>query len=175
MPMTDRYGYTVVNPGLLKLSKKIELATNLIVRSRYASTEYQVTNYGLSGLCESHIDPHGAIEGNEISEDRISLHVTGDMVATFMAWLNDVPAGGGTAYDTVDFEQLVTPTRGSAAFWIDLDRKGYRETRSSHMGCPVLKGSKWILNKWIYYYDQFKEYPCGIKRNDKYPPFTKVY
>ena len=175
LPLKDRYGYQVVNPELVKLAKKIEVATKLVVRGRYSSTEFQVTNYGLSGLCESHIDPHGAIEGVDVPPQRSSLYLSGDMIATFMAWLNDVPAGGGTAYDLIDYEQLVTPTRGSAAFWIDLDRKGFRETRSSHMGCPILKGSKWILNKWVYYYDQFKEYPCGLKPSDDYKPFNDTY
>ena len=29
-------------------------------------------------------------------------------------------------------------------------------------GCPVLKGSKWILNKWMYSFDNFKKFPCSI-------------
>lgn len=37
-----------------------------------------------------------------------------------------------------------------------MDRKGHRVLASEHVGCPVLKGSKWILNKWIYSFDQFK-------------------
>jgi len=50
--------------------------------------------------------------------------------------------------------QVIMPTRGSIAFWYNLDRKGYRDLRATHGGCPILKGSKWILNKWIYYYNQ---------------------
>ena len=58
----------------------------------------QVTNYGLGGLCEQHIDPHGYLEGKVIPPSRESLKYTGDMIGTFMAWLTDVGAGGGTSY-----------------------------------------------------------------------------
>lgn len=30
---------------------------------KYSSTDYQTTNYGLGGLCERHLDPHGYLEG----------------------------------------------------------------------------------------------------------------
>ena len=167
--------YDVVHQILLKLSRKIEAATRLKVIGRFSSTQYQTTNYGLGGLCETHIDPHGYIEGMELPPDRQGLINTGDMIATFMAWLNDVEAGGYTAFDHVNYEQRLEPTRGSAAFWLDLNKKGFRELRSSHMGCPVLKGSKWILNKWIYYYDQFQNYPCGLQSNEPMEAFTKFY
>jgi hypothetical protein len=48
------------------------------------------------------------------------------------------------------------------------DAKGFRLTETSHGGCPVLKGSKWILNKWIYYFNQFKKFPCGLSYNKKF-------
>ena len=167
--------FDVVHPILVKLSKKIEAASRMNVIGRFSSTQYQTTNYGLGGLCETHIDPHGYIEGMELTPDRQGLIRTGDMIATFMAWLNNVDDGGYTAFDHVNYEQRLEPSRGSAAFWLDLDKKGYRELRSSHMGCPVLKGSKWILNKWIYYYDQFKNFPCGLKSNEPMEAFTKFY
>ena len=57
-----------------------------------------MTNYGLGGLCEQHIDPHGYLEGKALPPSRESLRRTGDMIGTFMAWLTDVGAGGGTSY-----------------------------------------------------------------------------
>jgi prolyl 4-hydroxylase len=68
------------------------------------------------------------------------------MLGTVMAWLGDVEGGGGTAFLHPKVEKVAMPTRGSAAFWYNLDRKGFRDLRSSHGGCPVIKGSKWILN-----------------------------
>ena len=52
---------------------------------------------------------------------------------------------------------------GSAAFFADLDQANRQDQRSSHGGCPVLAGSKWIINKWIYSYEQWKKYPCGLE------------
>ena len=36
----------------------------------------------------------------------------GDMMATTLTWLNDVPAGGGTAFDAVAYEDVIQPTKG---------------------------------------------------------------
>jgi hypothetical protein len=171
----DPYSFYIVHPIMHRLSKKIEMATKLRLQSQLASSLYQTTNYGLGGLCESHIDPHGYIEGMELTSSRRELIYSGDMIATFMAWLNDVKSGGNTACDWIGYEQTMTPTRGSAAFWMNLDKKGFRERRSQHTGCPVLGGSKWILNKWVYYFDQFKSYPCGLDYHEAFGPFTGYY
>jgi prolyl 4-hydroxylase len=98
------------------------------------------------------------------------------MVGTFMAWLNDVGAGGGTAYVKQGFEGVVMPKKGAAAFWYDLASDGFRDITSSHGGCPVLKGSKWILNKWMYQFDNFQKFPCHLEAQLHYlPPDTKHY
>ena len=55
------------------------------------------------------------------------------------------------------------PEKGAAAFWYDLQSDGKREQKSMHGGCPVLKGSKWILNKWMYSFDNFAKFPCKLQ------------
>jgi len=113
------------------------------------------------------------------------------MFATTMAWLDDVEAGGATSFTLSKVERVVMPRRfewlnlnfifslwkekishfrGSMAFWYSLDRKGFRDPRSTHGGCPVLKGSKWILNKWIYYFNQFQNFPCSTSPEDFFEP-----
>lgn len=47
----------------------------------------------------------------KLSSFRINLKMTGDMVATTMAWLDDVEAGGATAFTTTTVERLVMPRR----------------------------------------------------------------
>jgi len=142
---------------------------------RDASTLYQSTNYGLGGLCETHMDPHGYLDGIYVPEEHSSLYATGDMLATFMAWLSDVPAGGETGFDFPNSEMVIEPSRGSAAFWMNLKASGGRERTASHGGCPVLVGSKWILNKWIFMFDQWKEYPCHLNKSDPTDPFNRYY
>ena len=103
--MSSGRNYTQLNyPILWKLAKKIELATQLQTQTQMAASPMQVTNYGLGGLCEIHVDPHGYIQGNEVPKSRDYLYNTGDMIGTFMAWLKDTEAGGGTGYVTPGYE-----------------------------------------------------------------------
>ena len=163
--------YTHLNyPIFWKLAKKIELATQLQTQTQMSSTPMQVTNYGLGGLCEIHVDPHGYIQGNEVPPSREYLYSTGDMIGTFMAWLKDTEAGGGTGYVTPGYEGIVMPEKGAAAFWYDLYSNGHIDVQSKHTGCPVLKGSKWILNKWMYYFDNFKKFPCKLEAKQRFTP-----
>lgn len=160
-------------PHLKKLTKRLELATQLIINGKStASTEYQVTQYGLGGLCETHIDPYGYIEGAGLYEDPNvqRLKETGDIFATLMGYLNHVQAGGSTAFCQLGKEEIIDPKQGSVAFWWSLDSKGHRLSETLHGGCPVLEGSKWIFNKWIYYFDQWKRFPCGLHSADVFPP-----
>eukprot|EP00095_Tigriopus_kingsejongensis_P001287 snap_masked-scaffold359_size197282-processed-gene-0.15 protein:Tk01287 transcript:snap_masked-scaffold359_size197282-processed-gene-0.15-mRNA-1 annotation:"prolyl 4-hydroxylase subunit alpha-2 isoform x2" len=169
------FDYDVVHPIMLKLSKKIESATRMNVTSKYAASKYQATNYGLGGLCEAHMDPHGYQEGKDIPYSRQDLKLTGDMLGTFMGWLNHVEVGGATAFLDPRHQVTVWPTRGSAAFWLSLAPDGRRNIQTTHAGCPILKGSKWILNKWLYSYDQFRHYPCGLTNNATHRGFTGLY
>lgn len=170
-------GYQVHFPDMLRLTRKIELASGLNLTAKYASTDFQTTNYGLGGLCETHFDPHGYIEGQELPpyKEFQRLKKQGDMIATLMGWLEEVEEGGATAFAEPGHEVLVSPTKGSAAFWLNLDRKGYRDRRLLHGGCPIIKGSKWILNKWVYYFDQFRKFPCGLDREGFFPPYKGHY
>ena len=34
-----------------------------------------------------------------------------------------------------------------------------------HGGCPVLAGSKWITNKWIRQFGQYRNFPCALSAN----------
>ena len=68
----------------------------------------QVTNYGLGGLCETHIDPHGIYESGieNLPKERQYLISTGDMIGTFMAWIDHVEAGGYTVFSNPGYEGL---------------------------------------------------------------------
>ena len=98
---------------------------------------------------------------------------SGDTFLTTMGWLDQVEAGGGTAFDHPRKEQLIDPTKGALALWYGLTPTGHLQYDSSHGGCPVLHGSKWILNKWIQYFDQWKNYPCT--NSNYFEPFKSTY
>ena len=59
------------------------------------------------------------------------------MIATCMGWLNDVKAGGGTAFISPGEELLFEPRKGSMGFWIDTKANTDILTNSAHGGCPV--------------------------------------
>ena len=82
---------------IAKLTQRLELATQLNIKlTEFSSTDYQVTHYGLGGLCETHIDPYGYLEGAELYEAPAvqRLKQSGDMLGTLMGYLNNVEAGG---------------------------------------------------------------------------------
>ena len=176
-PLKDPYNYTILHKVMYDVSQRMERATQFNVTSRHGASLYQSTNYGLSGMVNQHLDPWGYEMGVQIPEDRRVLVRTGDYIATFMGWFEDTAGGGGTAFFPLNpedkgFESVVMPTKGSAAFWINLASCHVKDYRAFHAGCPVLKGSKWILNKWIYSWDQWKAWPCDMERARTILPFA---
>ena len=97
------------------------------------------------------------------------------MIATFMGWFKEPEAGGGTAFISNEFEGVIEAKKGSAAFWINLSSCHIKDSRTLHGGCPVLKGSKWILNKWIFSWDQWKSWPCYLQPYTSIIPFSETW
>ena len=69
----------------------------------------------------------------------------------------------------------IAPKKGAAAFWYDILSAGFRDLHSVHAGCPVLKGSKWILNKWLFMLDNFKKFPCKLSQLARFSPPSKEH
>ena len=175
LPMKNPYGYKVENNVLIAVSRRIEYATNLNITTRYGSASYQATHYGLGGSVEAHMDPWGYESGNILPQDRLNLVRSGDYIATFMGWLDTVNAGGGTMFHHEEAVGLLKPIKGAAAFWINLKSCHMIDYRTSHGGCPVLMGSKWILNKWIYSWDQWKVVPCKMEKALTIDPYKGIF
>ena len=172
--LNNPYSFKIDHEIMYYISKRIELATNFNVTTRHGSSPYQSTNYGLSGMVEPHHDSWGYEMGVKLVRDRRTLIRTGDYIATFMGWFGDTEAGGSTAFISKNFEGTVEPNKGSAAFWMNLSSCHIQDDRAFHGGCPVLKGSKWILNKWIYSYDQWKLFPCYTVQYSSILPFKGI-
>ena len=156
--------FTIKHHRPIRISRGIERAVGMNVTAKWASVAYQVTSYGLGGLCEDHNDPYGYIEGAQLTPERANLVKSGDIFGTLMGWVSDTQAGGATTFFTNDKPLLFYPKKGDAAFWFGLKSDGSRENMVYHGGCPVIAGSKWILNKWIYSFDQFSKLPCPRQR-----------
>jgi len=117
---------------------RIEELTGL---SMYYAENYQVNNYGLGGQYEFHIDhgPPGTYLDN---------HRNGNRLATLLFYLSDVEKGGHTVFTKLGL--TFYPKRGDAVFWYNLFRNGTGNYETQHASCPVLSGSKWVVNKWIH-------------------------
>ncbi|KAK7087383.1 hypothetical protein V1264_021443 [Littorina saxatilis] len=49
--------------------------------------------------------------------------------------------------------------------WYNFDPNLEQNPLTYHAGCPVLKGHKWIVNKWIWTAGNMFLRPCGLNPN----------
>ena len=173
-PLHDPYSYKVKNEVMFRISKRVEAATRMNVTHRYGSSDYQVTNYGLAGMAEMHLDCWGLENGAKLPPDRDFMVSTGDVVATLMGWIQNTKSGGATYFSSTEHQQVMLPKMQDAAFWIDVFASGEQDPDQQHGACPVLQGSKWILNKWIYHYSQWRDHPCSLHIDDYIKTFPKI-
>ncbi|OQV15947.1 Prolyl 4-hydroxylase subunit alpha-2 [Hypsibius exemplaris] len=124
--------------------------------------ELQIANYGIGG----HYEPHFDFARKAESKAFTSLGM-GNRVATFLLYMTDVEAGGGTVFPRLNLS--LWPKKGSAAFWYNLYKNGEGDLRTRHAACPVLSGVKWVSNKWIHEYGQEARRPCGLQ-SDGFEP-----
>ncbi|XP_070073428.1 prolyl 4-hydroxylase subunit alpha-2-like isoform X2 [Drosophila takahashii] len=114
------------------------------------SDAFSLINYGLGGHYTLHTDYH-----NYFNQTR---WIKGDRLATILFYLGEVESGGATIFPLINVS--VTPKKGSAVFWHNLDNSGDMNIRSLHSGCPVIVGSKYVLTKWINELPQMFSTPC---------------
>ena len=79
---------------------------------------------------------------------------------TFMIYMSDVQAGGHTIFPQTGVS--IKPEEGKVLLWFNVGAWKNYDSRTFHLGCPVLHGNKWIANKWIKILPQYKNYPCKI-------------
>jgi prolyl 4-hydroxylase len=79
--------------------------------------------------------------------------VSGQRTWTFMAYLNDVPAGGATRFKTID--KIFQPRRGMLVGWNNRRPDGSLNPATLHHAMKVRKGLKYVITKW------YRERPWG--------------
>lgn len=79
--------------------------------------------------------------------------VSGQRTWTFMVYLNDVSAGGGTRF--VAINRTFQPERGTMLAWNNRGPDGQGNPLTMHHGLPVRKGTKYIVTRW------YRERPWG--------------
>ncbi|KAH8864525.1 Prolyl 4-hydroxylase subunit alpha-1 [Schistosoma japonicum] len=86
----------------------------------------------------------------------------GNRIATIIFYLSDVQAGGATVFNRIGAR--VVPKKGAAGFWFNLLPSGEGDLRTRHAACPVLAGSKWVMNLWFHERGQEFHRPCELER-----------
>jgi prolyl 4-hydroxylase len=72
--------------------------------------------------------------------------------------------GGATIFPMIGLR--VPPIKNGAIFWYNLNSNEKQYDQTLHSGCPVLLGSKWIANKWIYSRFQTFIKPCKLDESN---------
>ncbi|XP_073705459.1 prolyl 4-hydroxylase subunit alpha-1-like [Garra rufa] len=130
------------NTVVSRVSQRIADITGL---SKESAEDLQIQNYGIGGRYEPHYDAWD--DENE-------------RIATFLIYMSDVEKGGATVFPKVGV--ALKPKKGSAVFWYNLHKNGNLDLYTEHAGCPVLRGNKWVANKWILEFGQEFRRPCSL-------------
>ena len=99
---------------------------------------YTIIQYNVNDQYRSHCD--GACDGEP--------HIPGGRVATAVLYCSPAKGGGGTSFTNADV--FVSPKRGQAAFFAYLGPDGRMDDGyTTHSGCPVTEGEKFITVVWM--------------------------
>ena len=72
--------------------------------------------------------------------------IAGQRSWTFMVYLNDVEAGGGTRFKTI--KKTVQPETGKLLCWNNRRADGSPNPNTLHHGMKVRRGLKYVITKW---------------------------
>ena len=116
------------------------------------------------GYIELHVDTNPKSNQGVVDYDAGPSEwlLTGERLMTFMVYLSSVEEGGNTAFPLLGV--TVPPRQGSALFWHTVTSSGYQDQRMKHLGCPVVFGDKWIVNKWVKWHHHMFSHPCSRNR-----------
>lgn len=128
------------HPDVLALDEKI--ARVLGIRLTY-SEGIQAQRYEVGQEFKQHTDyfQPNSVEYNTFAGD------SGQRTWTFMVYLNNCAAGGGTKFWAID--KIFMPRKGMAVIWNNLHDDGRPNPFTVHSGMPVEAGHKIIITKWF--------------------------
>ncbi|CAH0750265.1 unnamed protein product [Diatraea saccharalis] len=139
------------SPVVARVSQRVADITGL---SMDTAEELQVVNYGIGG----HYEPHYDFARRDESAFK-KFH--GNRIATVLFYMSDVAQGGATVFTKLGVSLF--PIKGAAAFWLNLHPSGEGDLATRHAACPVLRGSKWVSNKWLHQGGQELLKPCNLE------------
>ncbi|XP_073949588.1 prolyl 4-hydroxylase subunit alpha-1 [Choristoneura fumiferana] len=135
---------------IARLSRRVADMTGL---SMHSAEELQVVNYGIGGHYEPHYDFARKFEN-------AFANFEGNRIATVLFYMSEVAQGGATVFTELGLS--VFPIKHAALFWMNLHPSGEGDMATRHAACPVLRGSKWVCNKWLHQGGQELLKPCNL-------------
>ena len=153
---------------LYKLSKKtgklVDLETTRPEKELSDMIESEPLQLGLYGSGGHYLPHYDTFDPKQEPPDVWGKDGTwvGRRIATVMFYLNDL-IGENTAFPKLGLS--ITPRKGTAVFWYNLDKNFRRDVLSLHGACPTALGIKWVANKWIREGAQIWKKPCAKKRS----------
>lgn len=131
---------TAFYPGESKFStmfaERIRQATGLRLEN---GGKFQITSYPQNVGYKNHTDC--VVEYND-KRDRF---------ATILVYLRDVDEGGETKFPQLGIS--VKPRKGLALIWNSMNSRGECDPTSLHNAAKVIKGHKFIIQRWYYYHN----------------------
>lgn len=146
--------YDMDPAGILSwIEHRISAATQLPVGN---GEPFNVLRYQNTQHYDSHLDAFDPTQYGPQASQRI---------ATFLTFLTDVEEGGETVFkregefnadkpvadlrNCMEGEFKVKPKQGDAVLFWDITPDGSIDPRAMHGACPVIRGEKWSMAKWI--------------------------
>lgn len=153
-----------VQRGHSDIVKNIERRTAAVTKVPISHGEgLQILRYAKGEFYKTH---HDFFAPERYTNDKRMMEMieggAKNRLLTFFWYLSDVEAGGETnfprfgglsdPYDTKNCRQglSVKPERGKAVLFYNLLPSGWPDDFSLHSGCPIGKGIKWAVNKWVW-------------------------
>jgi prolyl 4-hydroxylase len=112
----------------------IAKAESLLGCSRKHFEQLQVVRYRPGQKYDAHYDSDSDTPRDDLRTD------------TLLMYLNDVESGGHTEFPKL--KTSVTPRKGKAVHWKNVDSRGHVLPCAYHGGRPVEAGTKWICTVW---------------------------
>lgn len=137
---TQAWLYDTENDFIKSISEKVATLTNTPIINQEA---LQVLNYQVGGKYDPHYDACKPGTCGRINKNGGARYIT------VLIYLNDVEEGGGTYFPFLN--KTVKPEKGKVVIFYNTDFSETIIKESMHGGNPIIKGEKWIINKWIHH------------------------
>ena len=154
------------------ITRRIARASAWKLDKPFAQENYQVMNYGPGGLISFHTDEVPLSSEIQTKEQFKSYWFTGGpRLATSMIYLKSPQTGGRTVFPFIKLS--VPPSPHALLFWHNVTPDGSPDTRAMHAACPVVRGDKWIMNKWVKLTPHWDSHQCQVKDRDSQGAFSR--